>query len=83
MDEDGWKENAVIDEGVQENIPPNLPSLVPKADLLREPRCSTDTLRSLDITHNIPRVFGLAMDAEDSPWGGKLSYLKFTGQKSD
>lgn len=33
------------------------------------PRCSTDTLRSLDISHNIPNIV-LSMDAEDSPWGG-------------
>ncbi|KAL9128104.1 MAG: hypothetical protein Q9217_003157 [Psora testacea] len=32
------------------------------------PRSSTDTLRSLDISHNIPRAV-LPMDAEDSPWG--------------
>ena len=33
------------------------------------PRCSTETLRSLDISLNIPRIV-FPMDAEDSPWGG-------------
>lgn len=33
------------------------------------PRASLDTLRSLDISHNIPKIVS-PMDAEDSPWGG-------------
>ena len=33
-------------------------------------RSSTDTLRSLDISQNIPIII-LPMDAEDSPWGGR------------
>ena len=40
---------------------------LPTADNI--PRSSTDTLRSLDISLNIPRII-LPMDTEDSPWGG-------------
>lgn len=34
-----------------------------------EPRASIETLCSLDISENIPRIV-FPMDAEDSPWGG-------------
>lgn len=34
-----------------------------------EPRASIETLCSLDISENIPKIV-LPMDAEDSPWGG-------------
>ena len=33
------------------------------------PQWSITTLRSLDISSNIPKL-STAMDAEDSPWGG-------------
>jgi len=48
------------------------PATATAADL---PRGSTDTLRSLDITHNIPKVI-VPMDSEESPWGG-LSALGY------
>ena len=35
------------------------------------PPWSIATIKSLDISSNIPNI-ALAMDAEDSPWGGKL-----------
>lgn len=65
-----------MDYGLQEEPrteDPRLQSLLPKSDYrywTDAPRCSTDTLRSLDITHNIPRIICPLMDAEDSPWGG-------------
>ena len=40
-----------------------------KAEDALTPRCSTDTLFNFDISSDIPK-FLLAMDAEDSPWGG-------------
>ena len=41
-----------------------------------KPRGSTETIRSLDISHNIPRII-FPMDAEDSPWGGRpMSFLR-------
>lgn len=48
------------------------PATATAADI---PRGSTDTLRSLDITHNIPKVI-VPMDSEESPWGG-LSALGY------
>ena len=83
MDDEHYTENAAIDGGPHEKSRPNLRFLAPKADLPRERRCSTDTLRSLDITHNIPRVLDLVMDAEDSPWGGKLTCGKSTKKQCD
>ena len=83
MDDENRKENAAIDEGRREKTSPNLHFLALKADFPREPRCSTDTLRSLDITQNIPRVLGSTMDAEDSPWGGKLTDRKSTRKQCD
>ena len=75
-----------MDEGLLEEHPsieglktedPRLQSLPLKADYHYWPRCSTDTLRSLDITHNIPRIIYPPMDTEDSPWGGQLMVSQF------
>ena len=33
------------------------------------PRASIDSIKSLDVSNNIPRILS-PMDAEDSPWGG-------------
>ena len=43
---------------------------------LPSPQWSTTTLKSLDITLNIPSV--IAMDAEDSPWGGLYMLFPFS-----
>ena len=40
------------------------------ADEPAEPRASLETLCSLDISDNIPKIVE-PMDAEDSPWGGR------------
>lgn len=74
MDNGLLEEHASIEGPKTED--PRLQFLPPKADhhyWTNEPRCSTDTLRSLDITHNIPRIIYPLMDTEDSPWGGQLA----------
>lgn len=38
------------------------------------PQWSIATVKSLDISSHIPKI-AVAMDAEDSPWGGKLPAL--------
>ena len=51
------------------------------ADEPAEPRASIETLCSLDISDNIPKIVE-PMDAEDSPWGGRRQLLtsEFTSQ---
>ena len=41
-----------------------------------EPRASIETLCSLDISSTTPDIVGDAMEAEDSPWGGKQQILR-------
>ena len=56
-------------------------SLAPQLELAdnepAEPRASIETLCSLDISENIPRIV-LPMDAEDSPWGGRWGSWPWT-----
>ena len=50
----------------QEQISPS-----PNQDTdLTAPSSSIETLRSLDISDNLPRLVA-SMDTEDSPWGGR------------
>ena len=39
----------------------------------RERRASIDSIKSLDVSNNIPRILS-PMDAEDSPWGGMSKF---------
>lgn len=73
-----------VRSGGEEGVSAGLTSggfLPPRFRLDDETRCSTDTIRSLDISNNIPRIV-FSMDAEDSPWGGmyspKASHAKYS-----
>ena len=73
------KENVQRDEHKGGYAQPSLNGfLAPSsASSTEEPstlRASIDSIRSLDVSNNIPRILS-PMDAEDSPWGGmRLSH---------
>ena len=74
------KENELIEKKFYTPTTPTLPTrpsgLAPPVPPREEaePRASTETVRSLNIAENIPRIIS-PMDAEDSPWGGMYPIL--------
>lgn len=78
MDDTGPKENVplIVQPRDQDKmIPvepskPHAPQEIVLANEAAEPRASIETICSLDISDNIPRIVP-SMDAEDSPWGGR------------
>jgi len=56
-------------------VAPHVASLDKLATEPAEPRASIETLCSLDISDNIPKIV-FPMDTEDSPWGGRSRRLR-------
>jgi len=72
MDYEASKENMSIEESTPVEPSKRAPKPASAGNPLSEPaepRASIETLCSLDISQNIPRII-FPMDAEDSPWGG-------------
>lgn len=71
------KENVQRDEHKGGYAQPSLNGFLAPSSATEEPstlRASIDSIRSLDVSNNIPRILS-PMDAEDSPWGGmRLSH---------